>query len=302
MEGASLFWKTVIALGFGTGGVYLLLPRCDRTLAPRLRQSLGVVLVMALTVLAVVVGRAAAASEESSTLKSAPLTLLLSLAAVSAACATFTVVSEHPRRSAISFSLLHLLNAGLFALCHAWQGAVAILAMGLAAGGYALWRAAGSASPELSRFQQNDHTSTDPSADESLPGREPLLACAAAGLFSVAMSWVFAEHLALHFLSLYGVIVFAVGVVGFVTRDSLFAMAVSWSVAIQGCLLTLAGFLQAPDQEQGDNFAFLVLIVTGIEGVAALVLLRFAESSDSSVHERGENMGISGSTAKERHG
>lgn len=71
----------------------------------------------------------------------------------------------------------------------------------------------------------------------------------------------------------------SIGAIGFVTRRGWVAFLLSWGVMTQGALMTLCGLTKLHDNGGGKSFLLVGLLVTAIEGIMAVVLLRHFSSA-----------------------
>lgn len=70
-----------------------------------------------------------------------------------------------------------------------------------------------------------------------------------------------------------GALLFALGLVGFLTRRNLIIMFLSTEVMFQGILLNLVGFGRFHRQLDGQAFALFLLVIAAVEAGLALGLV-----------------------------
>jgi hypothetical protein len=134
----------------------------------------------------------------------------------------------------------------LLAIDSMWKPAGVCVVLAAVAGLVAWWK--------ISR-QGAEHSSLD---DEA--GREPLLVCFAAFLFSLMMNGVLREQPLRQEAVLFGGIVLSIGAIGFVTRRGWVAVLLSWGVMTQGALMTLCGLTRLHGSRGGESFLLAGLL------------------------------------------
>ena len=73
-----------------------------------------------------------------------------------------------------------------------------------------------------------------------------------------------------------GAVLFAIGMVGFLTRRNLIVMFLSTEVMLQGVLLNLVAFGRLHERLEGQVFGLFILVVAAVEaglGLGLVVLL-----------------------------
>ncbi len=77
----------------------------------------------------------------------------------------------------------------------------------------------------------------------------------------------------MHGYMVLGGILFALGIVGFLTRRNLIVMFLSTEVMFQGVLLNAVGFGRFHRQLDGQAFAMFLLVIAAVEAALALGLV-----------------------------